>query len=398
MSAGPQVDIPQVDVAVVGGGIAGLWLLARLRAAGYSAVLVEAEALGAGQTLASQGIIHGGLKYALDLKLNAASDALADMPARWRACLDGRGEIDLRGVRPAAARHLFWARRTLGSRIAGFFGSRLLRGRVEALDQADWPDVLRDPDHVAAVYALDEMVLDVPQLLLALSGPQQAWIMQGRVAVRAQGEAGVTLGVALPDGRRHMLAARNAIVTGGAGNARILAALGLPEAAAQSRPLHMLMIDNAPGPLWAHCFDASDKPRVTVTTHRRDDGALVWYVGGLLAENGVAQDEAALIATARAEFAALLPRLDFSRSRFAGLRIDRAEGATADGRKPDGPVLRQAGRVWLAWPTKLALAPQLADLVLAALAPPSGNAAAALPAGWPVPPLAPPPWERASWK
>jgi hypothetical protein len=137
---------------------------------------------------------------------------------------------------------------------------------------------------------------------------------------------------------------------------------------------------------------------VTVTTHRRDDGALVWYVGGLLAENGVAQDEAALIATARAEFAALLPRLDFSRSRFAGLRIDRAEGATADGRKPDGPVLRQAGRVWLAWPTKLALAPQLADLVLAALAPPSGNAAAALPAGWPVPPLAPPPWERASWK
>ena len=73
-----------VDVAILGGGIAGLWLLARLQAAGYSALLLENQALGAGQTLASQGIIHGGLKYALDLKLNTASDALADMPARWR--------------------------------------------------------------------------------------------------------------------------------------------------------------------------------------------------------------------------------------------------------------------------------------------------------------------------
>src|SRR3546814_8520812 len=54
--------------------------------------------------------------------------------------------------------------------------------------------------------------------------------------------------------------------------ADLLAGLGLPAATAQRRPLHMLMIDNAPGPLWAHCFDASDKPRVTITTHRRGDG------------------------------------------------------------------------------------------------------------------------------
>ncbi|MFC3674163.1 NAD(P)/FAD-dependent oxidoreductase [Ferrovibrio xuzhouensis] len=397
MGATPQVDVPQVDVAVVGGGIAGLWLLARLQAKGYGAVLVEADGLGGGQTLASQGIIHGGLKYALDLKLNAASDALADMPARWRACLDGRGEVDLGGLQPAAARHLFWTRRTLGSRIAGFFGSKLLRGRVDALQPADWPAVLRDPDHVAAVYALDEMVLDVPQLLQALAAPRQALIRQGRVALRSQDEAGATLDVALSDGSHRTLLARHAVVTGGAGNADMLAGLGLPAATAQLRPLHMLMIDNAPGPLWAHCFDASDKPRVTITTHRRGDGTLVWYVGGLLAETGVAQDEASLIAAARAEFAMLLPGADFSNSRFAGLRVDRAEGATADGRKPDGPVLHHAGRVWLAWPTKLALAPQLADLVLAELPPPSG-ATAAPPGDWPAPGIAPPPWECASWK
>ncbi|MFN3402304.1 MAG: FAD-dependent oxidoreductase, partial [Ferrovibrio sp.] len=41
---------PDVDVAILGGGIAGLWLLARLKRAGYSALLIEREALGAGQT------------------------------------------------------------------------------------------------------------------------------------------------------------------------------------------------------------------------------------------------------------------------------------------------------------------------------------------------------------
>lgn len=155
----------QVDVAILGGGIAGLWLLARLRQAGYSTLLLESQALGAGQTIASQGIIHGGLKYAIDLKLGGASDALADMPARWRACLNGTGEIDLRAAKVATERHLFWARKSLVSRITGFFGSKLLRGRVDQLDATQWPEALRDPEHVGAVYALDEIVLDVPALV-----------------------------------------------------------------------------------------------------------------------------------------------------------------------------------------------------------------------------------------
>ena len=52
----------QTDIAILGGGIAGLWLLNRLRGAGYSAVLLTAGELGAEQTIASQGMIHGGMK------------------------------------------------------------------------------------------------------------------------------------------------------------------------------------------------------------------------------------------------------------------------------------------------------------------------------------------------
>jgi glycerol-3-phosphate dehydrogenase len=381
-----------VDVAILGGGIAGLWLLARLKAAGYSALLIESDALGAGQTLASQGIIHGGLKYAIDLKLGQDSAALADMPARWRACLAGSGEINLRAARLAAERHLFWARRTLTSRIAGFFGSRLVRGRVEALEQKDWPAALNDPQHVGAVYALDECVLDVPALLAALAGLGEGCIKQGQAARIASQDDHVLLQV---DGRR--ITAGRLVATAGAGNEALLPQLGLPPQAAQRRPLQMLLVEHAPAPLWAHCFDTSDKPRVTVTTHRRSDGALVWYVGGLLAENGVTQSEAELVAAAKTEFATLLPKLDFSRSRFAGWRVDRAEGATEDGRKPEGPVLKHAGRVTLAWPTKLALAPQLADLVLAGLPPPAGLSQPAW-TDWLAPALAPAPWESVAWR
>ena len=48
-------------IIIIGGGIAGLWMLNRLRAEGYDVMLLEKNQLGAGQTIASQGMIHGGI-------------------------------------------------------------------------------------------------------------------------------------------------------------------------------------------------------------------------------------------------------------------------------------------------------------------------------------------------
>ena len=55
----------RLDALIFGGGAAGLWLLDRLSRDGHHVVLLEARSLGMGQTVASQGIIHGGLKYTL---------------------------------------------------------------------------------------------------------------------------------------------------------------------------------------------------------------------------------------------------------------------------------------------------------------------------------------------
>ncbi|MDZ7825260.1 MAG: FAD-dependent oxidoreductase [Gammaproteobacteria bacterium] len=109
---GTAGDIRELDVLVVGGGIAGLWVLERLVRRGFAAALVEQDRLGSGQTIAAQGMIHGGLKYALGGRLTRASATVATMPARWRACLEGRGEVDLRTARLLAeACHLIPGRR-----------------------------------------------------------------------------------------------------------------------------------------------------------------------------------------------------------------------------------------------------------------------------------------------
>jgi len=52
----------QLDVLIFGGGAAGLWCLDCFRRAGYHALLLESKALGSGQTIQAQGIIHGGGK------------------------------------------------------------------------------------------------------------------------------------------------------------------------------------------------------------------------------------------------------------------------------------------------------------------------------------------------
>ncbi|HCS51023.1 MAG TPA: FAD-dependent oxidoreductase, partial [Planctomycetaceae bacterium] len=64
----------EADIVIIGGGIAGLWTLDELRRNGVRALLLENRTLGFGQTISSQGIIHGGLKYSLKGVLTASAD------------------------------------------------------------------------------------------------------------------------------------------------------------------------------------------------------------------------------------------------------------------------------------------------------------------------------------
>jgi len=358
-------DSLSTDVLIVGGGVAGLWLNARLRRLGYSTLLVDKGVLGGGQSVKSQGIIHGGTKYALSGALTGASEAIADMPRRWREALAGNGELDLSGVRLLSDAHYLWSPGTLTGNLTSFFASKAVRSRVGQVKGSELPPALQDPRFKGKVYRLSELVLDVPSLiqrLAELSGP--GLLKAERIEpLRENGE----LTGLVVDGRS--IRAQRIVLTAGAGNAELLNALGLAQPAMQKRPLHMVIV-KAPTlkPLYAHCLGGGSKPRITVTSHPAEDGEWVWYLGGDLAEaGGVARDEAAQIAAAKKELAELVPWIDLSAAKWATLRIDRAEPAQSALARPDNAFLAEQGRLLVGWPTKLALSPDFADRVEGAL-------------------------------
>ncbi len=354
------------DVLIVGGGVAGLWLNARLRRLGFATLLVDKGTLGGGQSVKSQGIIHGGTKYALSGALTGASEAIADMPRRWREALAGKGELDLSGVRLLSDAHYLWSPGTLAGNLTSFFASKAVRSRVGQVKGDELPPALQHPRFKGKVYRLSELVLDVPSLIARLAELAGDSLLAGQqVEPLLDGDELVGLRV---DGRE--IRAQRIVFSAGGGTAELLASLGLQQPAMQRRPLHMVIV-KAPTlkPLYAHCLGGGTKPRITVTSHPTADGEWVWYLGGDLAEaDGVARDEAAQIAVAKKELAELVPWIDLSSAQWATLRIDRAEPAQSALARPDNAFLAEQGRLLVGWPTKLALSPDFSDRVEAALA------------------------------
>ena len=386
-------SVISTDVLIVGAGVAGLWLNARLRRQGFSTVLVENGTLGGAQTVKSQGIIHGGAKYALHGALTGASEAIADMPRRWREALAGDGELDLSGVRLLSEAHYLWSPGTLAGNLTSFFASKAVRGRVDQVKGDQLPPALQNPRFKGKVYRLAELVVDVPSLIERLAQLAGDGLLAGQ-NIEPLFENNELIGLRV-DGRE--IHAQRIVFSAGAGNAELLASAGISVPAQQLRPLHMVLVKGPSlKPLYAHGLGGGSKPRITVTTHPAADGEWVWYLGGDIAEaDGVAREPAEQIAVAQKELGNLLPWVDLSQAQWATLRVSRAEPAQSGLVRPDNAFLADQGRLLVGWPTKLALAPDFSDRVLQALEHDGikpGNAPA-LPE-FPRPPLGKTAWEQ----
>ncbi|WP_024659060.1 FAD-dependent oxidoreductase [Pseudomonas syringae USA007] len=386
-------SVISTDVLIVGAGVAGLWLNARLRRQGFSTVLVESASLGGGQSLKSQGIIHGGAKYALHGALSGASEAIADMPRRWREALDGKGELDLSGVRLLSEAHYLWSPGTIAGNLTSFFASKAVRGRVDQVKGEQLPPALQNPKFKGKVYRLAELVVDVPSLIKRLAELAEDSLLAGQ-KIEPLYQADELIGLRV-DGRD--IHAQRIVLSAGGGNADLLNALGVSQPQMQRRPLHMVLVKGPTlKPLFAHCLGGGPKPRITVTTHPAADGQCVWYLGGDLAEaDGVAREPDAQIAVARKELDALLPWVDLSQAQWATLRVDRAEPAQSGLVRPDNAFLDSQRRLMVGWPTKLALAPDFADRVLSHLSKDGIHPTPQAPLlDVPRPPLAIPVWDE----
>lgn len=358
-------NVAHADVAILGGGVAGLWLLARLRRQGYNAMLFESNALGAGQTLYAQGIIHGGTKYALTGKLSDSTKAVSEMPGRWRDCLQGKGELDLSNVKILSPYQYLWSTSSLTSKVAGFFASRVMSSRTSEIKGNARPLVFQHPEFKGQVYRLDEPIIDTSSLVQALQQLNKEAIYQlGDDIAITVGENGKPV-ITSNQQNNKVIEAETLVLTAGKGNTELLSRLGRDKPDMQLRPLRMIMLrGNLPEMLYAHCLGPSANPRITITSHYDQQGEVVWYVGGQLAEDGVARSDAEQIAAAKTEMADLFPWLDFAAIQWSALYIERAEIKQPGGKRPDGVYVNYDDKVITAWPTKLALAPKLADDVI----------------------------------
>jgi glycerol-3-phosphate dehydrogenase len=389
----------EYDIIVVGAGIAGLWLTARLAREGYNVILAEEGEIGGVQTLASQGMIHGGQKYTLTGTPDPGAAAVAAMPARWEKCFEGYGDLDLTAVEFTSDEQIMWpaggtAAGKMVAEAAVFAAATAVNAGTEKMKPEDFPQPLAEmrgkKKFKGAVYRLPEKVLDVKSLARALVKS-----LDGRI-FRAKAENALPDGTVTVGGKK--MKAQAVIFAAGAGNEKVFEQMKVETKHTQRRPLRQVMVKTLDEPINGHGIVAHPKPRVTITSHPLPSGGYVWYFGGNIAELGAKMTEEETIRFAKSEMKEMFPLIDWEDREWATWAGDRAEPFAEDGRIPPGPHIHQRGQVLIAWPVKLTFAPLLADKVLdwlktreitpQAKTPPPDLPAAKI-GGYP--------WERAKW-
>ena len=365
-----MATIYSTDIIIFGGGITGLWLLNRLRREGYNPILFETKSVGGKQTIAAQGIIHGGLKYALAGKITDAANAVAAMPLRWRRCLGGTGEVDLTGVKVLSEHYYMWSDAGLRSKIKSFLGSKTLVGKVKALKKTEYPEFFKSATVDGNLYKLPDFVIDTESLIEKLAADCRERIfnldMNDTTFLYDRVTGKHSLQIVMKS-KTVSLNAEKFIFSAGEGNSQLIKMASLDSIRSQIRPLHMVYLSkNGLPEVNAHCIGDSFSltPKLTITSHRSQTGDTVWYLGGDIAESGIQRTQNAQITYAKKLLEELFPWVDLHDADWNSFIINRAEGKVKGNYRPDSIVLDHQSNIFVVWPTKLTLTPSLADKVV----------------------------------
>ena len=363
------------DIVLFGGGIAGLWLLHRLRQTGYDAILLEASKLGSQQTFNSQGIIHGGLKYSLSGSLSNSENNIARTPERWRACFRGQGEIDLSNCLISSARYYMWSNSGVRSKLKAYLGSKSLAGRVSIVEKSNYPKLFDGSTISGTLYQLPDFTIDTESVVQLLSSQMQKYIYSienssTHFELSENGEIEKLIidhSSSPSDQVTLRIKAQRFIFAAGLGNEDLISSARLRKPVAQRRPLQMIYLSKLGLPdAYVHIIGSNPSlnPQLTITTHQSADGGVVWYLGGEVAENSVKKAPEILIDETKALLKKLLPWINFDGASWNTILVDRAEGKITNNKRPDGPICIPDGNCLVVWPTKLTLAPSLSDIVI----------------------------------
>ena len=315
----------------------------------------------------------------------------------WRDALLGKTTPNLSQTQLRSGCCYLWQTDSLASRV-GMVGARFgLQVTPETVSTDERPEALKDV--FGTVARLPEQVVAPRSFIQDLAAQYRDRILKIDAAkgmefeLDSPGEVSAVKLTSPTDGSTLMLHPRQVIFTAGAGNARLRKLAGLSAEAMQRRPLHMVLVRGDLPELNGHCLDGA-KTRVTITSETDSEGRMVWQIGGQIAEEGVHLDMGSLIERAKSELSAVLPGVDLRAAEWSTYSIDRAEGATANGARPESIQVLCAGNVTTGWPTKLALAPVLAQEIASRASSPyfSADFDTTPFANWPRPEVALLPW------
>ncbi len=348
-----------VDVLIFGGGIAGLWALNTLSSEGYDVTLVENDSLGKGQTIVTQGIIHGGDKYLLPNNFSLASYlGIKDMPKRWRTHFRGEKAPDLSDVKISSRECLYWFPnldyKNRVMKMLMLFGRQFTNTWIKEYQKIDFPCTL---EKAKIVLGVQEDVVHVPSLLEELAKKQKIIYAKEdpELIIKYHERFGE---VVFGD---YLFKPKAIIMAAGEGNEALAKKVGIEQKIMQRRPLrHLFLRGNLPE-LYCHIADGQTT-MMTITSHDRIGRELVWNVGGDYSKLWLKESSETFIEKAKAKLVSYFPSLDLESCSAGFFDIDRAEGIN-NGQRPGDPIVYEHKNVLVVWSTKLTLAPKLSDII-----------------------------------
>jgi L-2-hydroxyglutarate oxidase LhgO len=356
----------KTDIILFGGGIAGLWLLNRLKKEGYSVILLENEKIGGTQTIHSQGVIHSGFKYQNHPEIVAK---LKEMQREWTEALQGRGGVDLSKTKVSAQHQHYW---TQNVAVNADFYDKLVGNDFKKLSKKDFPSLLQHSNYTGKVFEAAEMILDMPSLIQNLYDNYANFIFKiNQKTDFCFDEKGVLKSLTLQNG--DSIEAQFFIFTAGAGNESLVNELKIKQLCyksmqkMQKRPLHQVVIYKQDLPDFNGVCVSPELNAFTpviITTHYTENKQKIWNLGGDIATKGVERSEKEQILFAKSEMNRLLPNINWSNARWATYRVDRAEPLQSEVILPTDVCVDVCMNAIQIFPVKFALMPDVAHKVL----------------------------------
>ena len=355
----------KTDLVIVGAGVAGLWLTNLLKTMGYNCILLENNAVGSKQTINSQGMLHSGVKYALQGTVTADTKAIKDAPFLWQQALLNNSPIKLTKNCILADHQLLWSNNKLYSKDANFFVSKVLQSTVTQLMPDNFPEPFVTNKFNGSIYKLNETVLNLSNTLQELLDPiKEICIKTNSINLELElNDDSISKFSVDIQGERFLLSAKKYIFTAGEGIQQF-ATLFKNSPKMQTRPLNMVALKAKSLPmLYGHNIGLQQVPNLTISSHKTSDDHVIWHCGGKIAEDGVTLSTEQQIKAFQSTLKSIFPWMEFNNPEYSwgNFSINRAENLRADGKKPTHATWFPLNNVIFAWPTKLVLAPMMAD-------------------------------------